>query len=95
MGRWLCYVPLIVSLYSSTALDPIDWAAIGLVVLLLGGFLLAFLLYFRTAFKQGGWKNVRRSAWVALVVLTYFVIERVLQNHRIASLKSFIQHLGK
>jgi small-conductance mechanosensitive channel len=89
----LCYVPTHRVPYSSTALDPIDWAAIGLVVLLLGGFLLAFLLYFRTAFKQGGWKNVRRSAWFALVALTGFVIERVLENHRIASLKSFIQHL--
>jgi hypothetical protein len=59
-------------LFCSIALDPIDWIAIGFVVFLLGGLLLAFFLYFRTAFKEGGWKNVRRYAWIALGALAIF-----------------------
>ena len=80
---------------SMIALDPIDWVAIGFVVLLLGGLLLAFFLYFRTAFKEGGWKNVKYAAWVALVALTIFFIKRMIQNHEINSLKKFIDDLFK
>ena len=43
-------------------LDTAVWLAIGLIVFLLGGVLLAFFLYFCTAFKAGGWANVKRSA---------------------------------
>ena len=41
-------------------LDSLDWLAIGLSAFILGGLLPAFILYFRTAFKQGGGKKVRR-----------------------------------
>jgi hypothetical protein len=78
----------------SAAVGP-DWMAIGLVVLLLGGLLLAFFLYFRTAFKEGGWKNVKRAAWVASGALAIFFMERIIQNHEIASLKKFVNGLFK
>ena len=80
-------------LFCSIALDPIDWIAIGFVVFLLGGLLLAFFLYFRTAFKEGGWKNVRLYAWIALGALAIFFIERIIQNQEIASLKKFVNSL--
>src|SRR5215469_10369739 len=68
----------------------IDWIAIGLFVFILGGLLLAFFLYFHTAFKAGGWKNVKRSAWIALSALALFTIERIIQNREIDSLKQFV-----
>ena len=77
------------------ALDPIDWMAIGLVVSLLGGLLLAFFLYFRTAFKEGGWKNVKRAAWIAFVVLAIFVLDSLSHNYEIGSLKKFVNGLFK
>jgi hypothetical protein len=79
--------------FAAIALDPIDWVAIGFVFFLLGGLLLAFFLYFRTAFKEGGWKNVRYAARIALVVLLLFFIARILKNREISSLKEFINSL--
>jgi hypothetical protein len=61
------YVCSMLRLLSSIVLDPFDWIAICFVVVMLGGLLLALFLYFRTAFKAGGWRNVRNSAWIALV----------------------------
>ena len=73
----------------------IDLIAIGFVVFLIGGLLLAFFFYFRTAFKGGGWRNVKRSAWVALGALAIFFIERIIQNHEIDSLKKLFDNLFK
>ena len=75
--------------------DTIDWLAVGLVAFLLGGLLLAFFLYFRTAFKAGGWKNVKRSAWIAFGALTVFVIERIIQNQELGSLKRIVGRIFK
>ncbi len=82
-------------LFSSVALEPIDWAAICLAFVIVGGILLAFFLYFRTAFKVGGWKNVRNSAWIALVAFVLFVIERLHQNREINELKQFVNGFFK
>ena len=75
--------------------DSLDWAAFGLLAFIFGGLLVAFLLYFRTAFKLGGWKNVKRWAWIALSALTLFAIERILQNWSIDSFKRSITDLIK
>jgi len=64
--------------------------AIGLFGFILGGLLLAFFLYFRTAFRAGGWKNIKRSAWIAFGALALFVIERIIQNQEIDSIKKFV-----
>jgi len=82
-------------LLSSIVLDPIDWIAICFVVVMLGGLLLALFLYFRTAFKAGGWRNARNSAWIALIALVLFFIERIVQNREIVSLKNFVNSLFK
>jgi hypothetical protein len=82
-------------LFSSVVLEPIDWAAICLVFVIVGGIFLAFFLYFRTAFKAGGWKNVKNSAWIALVAFVLFVIDRLLQNREINDLKQFVNGLFK
>lgn len=72
-------------------IDQIDWLAIGLVSLILGGLLLAFFLYLRTAYKKGGWKNVRRDFFIAVIVLAAWVVVRVIQNQQIASLKKAVE----
>jgi len=48
------------------------------------------LPYFRTAFRAGGWKNIKRSAWIAFGALALFVIERIIQNQEIDSIKKFV-----
>jgi hypothetical protein len=85
----------LLQLFCSIALEPIDWIAIGFVAFLLGGLVLTFFLYFRTAFKGGGWKNVKRSAWTTLGALAVFFIERIIQNHEIDSLRKFFDNLYK
>jgi hypothetical protein len=85
----------LLQLFCSIALDAIDWIAIGFVAFLLRGLILAFFLYFRTAFKGGGWKNVKCSGWTTLGALAVFVIERIIQNHEIDSLKKFFGNLYK
>jgi uncharacterized membrane protein len=76
-------------------IDQIDWLAIGLVSLILGGLLLALFLYLRTAYKQGGWKNVRRDFFIAVFVLAAWVVVRVIQNHQIESLKKAVERWFK
>ena len=50
-------------------MDRYTWLAVGLLLFIFGGILLAFFLYLRTAYKQGGWKNVRRAFFIAVVVV--------------------------
>ncbi len=76
-------------------IDQIDWLAIGLVSFILGGLLLAFFLYLRTAYKQGGWKNVRRDFLIAVIVLAAWVVVRVIQNQQIESLKKAVERWFK
>lgn len=83
---------------SALALDSSDWAtsdwtAIGLLVFVVGGILLALLLYFRTAFKEGGWKNVKRSAVIVLAVMAAWVVVRIIQTQSIAALKELVDKL--
>src|SRR5467141_4165383 len=87
LGRWMTLplssaVPALPFLFLSILnsrlsnlriINRIDWLAIGLVSLILGGLLLAFFLYLRTAYKQGGWKNVRRDFLIAVIVLAAWV----------------------
>jgi ABC-type uncharacterized transport system permease subunit len=72
-------------------IDRIDWLAIGLVFLILGGLLFALFLYLRTTYKQGGWKRVKRDLLIAVIALAAWVVERIIVNHQIDSLKKAVE----
>jgi uncharacterized protein (DUF983 family) len=74
----------------SGTIETVDVLAVALVVLIVGGIVGAFFLYLRTAYRKGGWIAVRRDFWIAIVVLTAFVVERILQNLEIQRLKRTI-----
>ena len=76
-------------------MDRYTWLAVGLLLFIFGGILLAFFLYLRTAYKQGGWKNVRRDFLTAVIVLAAWALERVIENHQIQSLKKAVEHWFK
>ena len=76
-------------------MDRYTWLAVGLLLFIFGGILLAFFLYLRTAYKQGGWKNVRRDFLIAVMVLAAWALERVIENHQIQSLKKAVEHWFK
>jgi DMSO reductase anchor subunit len=72
-------------------MDRYTWLAVGLLLFILGGILLAFFLYLRTAYKQGGWKNVRRDFLIAVIALTAWALVRVIENRQIESFKKTVE----
>jgi hypothetical protein len=72
-------------------MDRYTWLAVGLLLFIFGGILLALFLYLRTAYKQGGWKNVRRDFLIAVIVFAAWALERVIENHQIQSLKKAVE----
>jgi len=52
------------------------------VLLALTPFLLlgAFIAYARTAYKEGGWKNVRHALWIAAGALAVMIVEGLIKH---------------
>lgn len=76
---------------SSMTIDWGEWLVMGLLLLLPGAILLAFFLYLRTAYKQGGWKRVKRDFLIAAIAIGAFMLERIIENHQIDSLLKTIE----
>jgi heme/copper-type cytochrome/quinol oxidase subunit 4 len=107
LGRWMTLLSSSITyvlsfpstlncqLWTVRMIDRIDWLAIGLVSLILGGILLAFFLYLGTAYKHGGWKNVRRAFVIAVIVLAAWALVRVIENQQIESLKKAVERWFK
>ncbi len=72
-------------------MDRYTWLAVGLLLFIFGGILLAFFLYLRTAYKQGGWKKMRRDFLIAVIVLAAWALTRVIENHQIESFKKTVE----
>ena len=73
-------------------MDRLDWIAFGLLAFIFGGFLLAFLLYLRTAYKAGGWKRVRWASYTAVVAIAVFVLESIRGNYEVKLILDFLGH---
>ena len=66
----------------------IDWIAVGLMVFIIGGLATAIFLYLRRAYREGGWRQVRRDAVIAVVAFILgVIINRIHQSEA--------EHLGK
>jgi hypothetical protein len=72
-------------------MDHLEWLAAGLLLLLMAAFAGALFLYLRTAhrsvflypdgsLRRGGWKQVRKASFVAVVTIAAFVAIRVAEN---------------
>ena len=73
----------------------LEWIAMTGAVVLTGAFLLAFFLYLRTAYRRGGWKEVRWDFVVAILALIAFYIIRVSQNDELTLLKEGVNRITK
>jgi len=73
----------------------LDWIADGFLLAIVGGIMLAFWLYLRTAYKLGGWPRVRRDFGVAIVAILVFFLERILENASISNLEQTVRDLLK
>jgi len=71
-------------------MERLDWIAFGLLAFIFGGFLLAFLLYVRTAYKSGGWNRVRSASYTAVVAIALFVLESIRGNYEVKLILDFL-----
>lgn len=68
-------------------MSRLDWIAVGLMLVLLTAFVVAFFLYSGTAYRKGGWKEVKASFVIAIISLIAFYIVRVAENSELQLLK--------
>jgi len=75
--------------------DALDWAVVGLMLFIGGGIILAFALYLRTAYRKGGWRQVRTSFILAVVALVALYLVRTAENFDVQSLKDAVNHIAR
>ena len=73
----------------------LDWIAMTGAVVLVGAFLLAFFLYLRTAYKRGGWSEVKWGVVLGVVSLIGLYIVRTSQNDELNRLKEGVSRITK
>jgi hypothetical protein len=76
-------------------MSRLDWFAMAFLLLLVAALVIAFFLYLRTAYREGGWRQVRLSLFTAAVALAGFYILRTAQNSELGPLKDAVNHLTK
>jgi Na+/proline symporter len=69
--------------------------AVGLIVSLLVAFVTAFFLYLRTAYRRGGWTEVKVSFVIAMIALVAFYLVRVAQNSELQLLKDAVNRMTR
>jgi high-affinity Fe2+/Pb2+ permease len=73
----------------------LDWLAIGLLLGLVGAGLVAFFLYLRTAYRRGGWGDVKTSFIIAIVALVLFFVVRLAENADLQSMKDAVNRMTR
>jgi len=73
----------------------LDWFAVGLALLIVGGFAGAMFLYLRTAYRNGGWRAVKNAALVAAFALIAFYVVRVAENSELGTFKKTLGWLTR
>jgi hypothetical protein len=72
-----------------------DWLGMGLLLSLAAALVIAFFLYLRTAYREGGWKNVKTSALIAVGTLIVFYVVRVAENSDLEILKEAVNRVTR
>jgi len=76
-------------------MSRLEWMAVGLMLALLLPFVTAFFLYLRTAYRKGGWKEVKVSFIISVVALVAFYVTRLAQNSELQLLKHGVDRLTR
>ncbi|PYX31687.1 MAG: hypothetical protein DMG77_05785 [Acidobacteria bacterium] len=76
-------------------MSRLEWMAVGLMLALLLAFVTAFFLYLRTAYRKGGWKEVKVSFIISVVALVAFYVTRLAQNSELQLLKHGVDRLTR
>ena len=76
-------------------MSRLDWLALGLMLSLLAAFVGAFFLYLRSAYRKGGWRDVKTSFVIAVVALVAFYVIRVAENSDLRLLKDAVNWMTR
>ncbi|HEY1262794.1 MAG TPA: hypothetical protein VGF06_04670 [Terriglobales bacterium] len=72
-----------------------EWGVLALAVLVVGGIGASFFLYLRTAYRRGGWREVRVYFILAIVALVALFVVRATQNNELQQLKKAVDRTTK
>jgi cation transport ATPase len=76
-------------------MTSIDWLAVALVLSLAVALLVAFFLYLRTAYRKGGWREVKISFLIAIGSIVAVYIVRVAENSDLEILKEAVNRVTR
>jgi len=72
-----------------------EWLGFGLLLGLVVAVLVAFFLYLRTAYRRGGWRDVKTSFIIAIVALVLFYVVRVAENADLQTMKDAVNRITR
>ena len=75
--------------------DTVDLLTAALLLCLLVAVVVAFYLYLRTAYRKGGWKEVRISFFIAIGALVGLYLVRQVENSDLDALKEAVNRLTR
>jgi len=79
----------------SEAMSSFEWFGLSLLLSLAVALLVAFFLYLRTAYRKGGWKEVRISFLIAIGALVGLYLIRVAENSDLEALKEAVNRITR
>jgi high-affinity Fe2+/Pb2+ permease len=72
-----------------------EWLGFGLLLGLVVAVLIAFFHYLRTAYRRGGWRDVKTSFIIAIVALVLFYVVRVSENADLQTMKDAVNRMTR
>ena len=76
-------------------MSTLDWLGFGLLLGLVMAVLVAFFLYLNTAYRRGGWRDVKTSFIIAIVALVLFYVVRVAENADLQTMKDAVNRMTR
>jgi high-affinity Fe2+/Pb2+ permease len=76
-------------------MSVLEWLGFGLLLGLVVAVLVAFFLYLRTAYRRGGWRDVKTSFIIAIVALVLFYVVRVAENTDLQTMKDAVNRMTR
>jgi hypothetical protein len=73
-------------------METSDQVLLGLLLLAIAAFPVAVFLYLRTAYRQGGWPEVKEAAILAVVAMLMLAGVRIWSDWEISHFQRVIEH---
>jgi RsiW-degrading membrane proteinase PrsW (M82 family) len=76
-------------------MSRLDWLAMGFLLALAAALVIAFFLYLRKAYRDGGWKQVKVSFLIAIAALVALYLVRIVENSDLEILKEAVNRITR